>query len=258
MDKNIDEKTKNREEESLYAVTSVVYYALIVVTIAALSAWLIYKYNFSGGFSDNQQVWGAFGDYMAGILNPVISFCALIALFVTIVIQTKQLNLSRKELEYTRKELEKSADAAQRQIQHLEAEAKRSEIYKIIESINSGIKAGLSKQIFLYEGKPISLNEILFRDERDLIDEFQYYLNKHDRELYLIVIDVETDLSRLRSYIERYINVSGDSKQGEHIKMYYRYTYSRLVNFLNNFSLLEDKTVISFFNTQLPESKFKI
>lgn len=60
-----------------------------VAAVALLVVPLVYFWNFSGILSSSQDVWGQFGDYFGGILNPVLSFCAFIALLYTIHLQVK-------------------------------------------------------------------------------------------------------------------------------------------------------------------------
>lgn len=43
-----------------------------------------YFSKFSGVVSSEQEVWGQFGDYFGGVLNPMLSFCALLGLLVTL------------------------------------------------------------------------------------------------------------------------------------------------------------------------------
>lgn len=65
--------------------------------------------NFHGGLSSDNGIWGTFGDYVGGILNP------LIAAFAFYLI-AKTYELQKKELEATRKLLEVSTDAQKDQI----------------------------------------------------------------------------------------------------------------------------------------------
>lgn len=45
-----------------------------------------------------RAAWGTFGDFMGGVLNPILSFLGLIALLFTIALQSKELELTREEL----------------------------------------------------------------------------------------------------------------------------------------------------------------
>ncbi len=92
--------------------------AIITILMLALIALFVipiyYAFNFNGPISDDQAVWGAFGDYMGGILNPILSFLALIAILSTLLLQRSELDITRNELELTRSELRRSASAQEK------------------------------------------------------------------------------------------------------------------------------------------------
>jgi hypothetical protein len=46
---------------------------------------------------DTAQYWGQIGDFVGGILNPVLSFCALIAVLYNLSLQREELALARKD-----------------------------------------------------------------------------------------------------------------------------------------------------------------
>ena len=82
------------------------------------AAYCAYFLQFRGGFSEKQDVWGQFGDFIGGTVNPILSFLSLLALVFTVVLQTRQLENSRAELanskielEATRAEMKRSAKA---------------------------------------------------------------------------------------------------------------------------------------------------
>lgn len=55
-----------------------------------------YVFTFKGGFSPCQDIWGRFGDYVGGTLNPLLAFVAFIALLYTINLQQKELKEQRE------------------------------------------------------------------------------------------------------------------------------------------------------------------
>lgn len=55
--------------------------APIILGIALLGA---YFWNFAGRISDKQDVWGQFGDFVGGVLNPVIAWMTLIAVAISL------------------------------------------------------------------------------------------------------------------------------------------------------------------------------
>lgn len=77
---------------------------LAVASTFIATVFILYFQNFNGSQSPNNADWGTFGDFIGGTLNPILSFLSLIALLLTIVLQSK-------ELESTRIELKRSASA---------------------------------------------------------------------------------------------------------------------------------------------------
>lgn len=65
--------------------------ALIGVALVALLAisTVLYVYfsTFTGEKSISHEVWGQFGDYVGGLLNPLLSFLALVAILSTLYMQ---------------------------------------------------------------------------------------------------------------------------------------------------------------------------
>lgn len=53
------------------------------VIVTAVVVVIIYAKHFGGGLSDDQHIWGAFGDYFGGVLSVFLSFFAVMfALYV--------------------------------------------------------------------------------------------------------------------------------------------------------------------------------
>jgi hypothetical protein len=74
---------------------------LILTGIAGLAVGLFALYLYMAQFgppTSSREVAGQFGDYFAGLLNPVLAFLGLIALLYTIHIQLKELRLTRAEM----------------------------------------------------------------------------------------------------------------------------------------------------------------
>ncbi len=76
---------------------------LILLSISIVGAGLaIVAYIWTFGtwnLSDNQEVWGWFGDYLGGVIGVILAFISLMALLYTIYIQSVELRLSRKEMQ---------------------------------------------------------------------------------------------------------------------------------------------------------------
>lgn len=65
----------------------IIFFCLVVI----FSVWLSYYLNFgiNNTLSDKTDVWGQFGDYVGGVINPILSF-------ITIVLLINSLNLQRE------------------------------------------------------------------------------------------------------------------------------------------------------------------
>ena len=94
------------ERISPRVVFKVVAALFIFALISGVLVLVLYFMRFQGAFDDQQAVWGSFGDFIGGCLNPIIGLFALFALFMTLVLQSK-------ELEATRIELKRSATSAE-------------------------------------------------------------------------------------------------------------------------------------------------
>lgn len=93
-------------------------FVLSLLTVLFLAAF--YFWNFHGSFSGSHDKWGQFGDFIGGTLNPIIGLFGLFALLMTIVLQTKELELTREELRRSAISQEKSERALSKQSETME------------------------------------------------------------------------------------------------------------------------------------------
>ena len=102
--------------------------SLVVVTMIAVSALLAYVTWFAlllgAPISEDPDSWGTFGDYIGGLLNPLVAACALYWLTASVKLQKAELAATRNELALTRSELAASrgAQEAQARVTHLSAQ----------------------------------------------------------------------------------------------------------------------------------------
>ncbi|GJL56448.1 MAG: hypothetical protein NPIRA02_35800 [Nitrospirales bacterium] len=152
----IKERLKGMSSEQLFKILILIFG---VATIGLCVVGVLYFLNFQGQLSSEHERWGTFGDFIGGTLNPILSFLALIALLLTIVLQNR-------ELEATRQELSESRQTAQKQVAHLINEAKKNDIYKTIQVLENRLEK-------LYR------EPIYFLSNGDLIDHELYFLFLH-------------------------------------------------------------------------------
>ena len=81
------------------------WWLLLLPTAIASSAVLAYAYTFQSlPATQNPSAWGTFGDYMGGLLNPLVSILTLFVAISVWRLQKDELELTRKELAQTRQE----------------------------------------------------------------------------------------------------------------------------------------------------------
>lgn len=125
-------------------VVRTVQLLLLAGFLIAVTVFFLYLNQFRGDFSSKQEVWGTFGDFIGGTLNPILSFFALIALLLTLVLQSNQLeisskalDISRTELALTREEVARSADALSSQDKNLYMQRFENTFFRLLEHLNT-------------------------------------------------------------------------------------------------------------------------
>lgn len=206
---------------------------LAVATVIGAGAFIFYFISFKGDLSHQQDIWGMFGDYIGGVLNPVFSFLALVALLLTIVLQSK-------ELEQTRTELKRTADANAKQATYISTQQKREDIYKLITKLSDRINNNYNKNLqdsnsvnrALRGPKDVNKNEHLKR----LYEEAQ----DTKTETYRVIKYIESDLLRLQDLLNDYDDVSIDSAGPTPFPSFYRTEYCEMVEVFYQLGLIKD------------------
>lgn len=81
-------------------------YNPVIVAILFLSiVWGVYYYAFGSGLSPDQGVWGTFGDYTGGILNPLLNFITIYLLIRSFDAQEKSLQQAVSQAQQAKADL---------------------------------------------------------------------------------------------------------------------------------------------------------
>lgn len=92
-----------------------------VAAVIALAVTFIFRSHVGGAIvSLDVEKWGQVGDFFGGLLNPLFGFLTIVALVLTLLLQSRELKMSREELELSRDELAKSAAALSAQNKAIE------------------------------------------------------------------------------------------------------------------------------------------
>jgi len=80
----------------------IVYISVAIILIAWLGYWFNFGYLYDYKISDNPEHWGWLGDFLGGVLNPILTF-------LTIVLLVSSLTLQRESNTNLKAEIEKNA-----------------------------------------------------------------------------------------------------------------------------------------------------
>ncbi|QTN44868.1 putative phage abortive infection protein [Ectopseudomonas mendocina] len=149
---------------------------------------------------------GVFGDFLGGVLNPILTFFTLFGLIVTIVIQRQELRLARQEYEKTADALSTSAiettffniiDLHHNIVDNLKADfeelSNKTETEKVIKGISaailkSQIGANFESKSLKVQGRSV-FEEILnylsieAKSPEDSLERYKYIQNNHNHIL---------------------------------------------------------------------------
>ncbi len=188
--------------------------ACLLVMVVLLAYWLNFKGHPISAEVDN---WGVFGDYVGGLINPILGFFSFMALLITLDLQRKQLNkseeqleLNREELRLTREELKKAADAQIDSAKVMDEQLKTQDLQRF-DSFFSTLLSELSRKIEnLYPNKIGELEGKIFESYSS--NESKRKLIMQDREfsifsilLYQILKTIDEDLPEENK--KRYSNI---------------------------------------------------
>lgn len=99
--------------------------------------------------------WGQYGDYLGGVLNPILAFLSFGALAITLILQTKQVQLSRTELAEARQAQVEASEMQTKQLQASKslANAQYDAAYALEQAANSQYDSAqtLQKQLEVAE-----------------------------------------------------------------------------------------------------------
>jgi hypothetical protein len=99
-------------------------------SIAAMALLLVlgvYFSKFDGSLSSDQNVWGTFGDFVGGTLNPILAFASLCAILLTMKMQSD--------------ELKTSTDALRQQGKYLELQAIENTFFSMLDVYNKKVNS---------------------------------------------------------------------------------------------------------------------
>lgn len=131
------EKIKKEKEQGHFIAVrnTVIWLAMLPV-----SAYICF-FAFRLPLSESPEHWGQMGDFLGGMLNPILAFASFLALLYTIKIQSDELTL-------TRNELKASSEALSGQLLVQEQQKFETTFFNLINHLDIQVKITLSHPQF--------------------------------------------------------------------------------------------------------------
>jgi uncharacterized membrane protein len=131
---------KNNNKSAFGAIFSFWFFSCLTILASSIVAVVLYRNEFSGGFSEHSSDWGNFGGYIGGVFGPVVSFVTLLAVLKTVYLQRELLDTQDKEFKIMNELQRDTFNAQQQQIQgaaddsrKLQVSASRDTAIKVID-----------------------------------------------------------------------------------------------------------------------------
>ncbi|MGZ8947235.1 MAG: hypothetical protein ACXW1W_17665 [Methylococcaceae bacterium] len=163
-------KTINTDTSNIK--TKLVVAVLCIIVFVVVGFYLV---NFHDGLSEKNEVWGTFGDYVGGILNPVIAAFAFYLI-------AKTYELQKRELEATRSLLGVSTNAQKDQIKLAALTALLNSNFTRISSL-AAEKTELFKQQDIVKSNIFPPEHFMAQDQRDHLSEIRHMLVETENKI---------------------------------------------------------------------------
>ena len=215
----------------------------VVIAIWGFSGYYLY------GFADR----GTFGD-MFGAVNALFSGLAFAGVIYAVLLQRKELELQRNELELTRTELKRSADAAQKQVDLINGQRRREDLYRLISKLAGRINNNYNENL-LDNGESIHhvLSEGTDVNANLLLNKFYSNALNTNTKTYRIIRHIENDLRRLKELIQEYESVTAGTEKCTPFPDFYKNEYSEMVDIFHQYNLFRKYDFVPFFSDKYNE-----
>jgi len=190
---------------------------VIIMTLACLMTMLLILHIYAnaelvGLMPENLS---EFGDFFGGTLGPIFSLISFMALLYTIILQQKELSLTRAEMKRSADALDRTSsfskwqnDISERQIRAVKSNEIKNDIYRLIQTSEDKINSILSRtvsSIVTGEEVPLSsmLNKIISNE-----DFAKAKCQEFDVEYGEYVSALSLELSVLRNLLEEFDKIA--------------------------------------------------
>lgn len=116
LDVSMNQKTEKPSGSDYDGLVRFVSWTPFIAGAVLLVLVMAYIFAFyQNGWAKDQVTWGQFGDYIGGLLNPLVAGFALLALVASVRLQKAELAATREELKESRQAMQEQAKIAEQQ-----------------------------------------------------------------------------------------------------------------------------------------------
>lgn len=151
-------------------------WGVAIVAVALVSAYVGYFFGvLKQPLAENADQWGAFGDFIGGLLNPLVAFAAFYWLTQSVKLQKQELSETRQALEEAAQAQQETALAQQKavDIQRQTADSLQETARAQMDAANAQRESAVNSALLL----KASIHEVLMRYElekkKDVQDSFR-------------------------------------------------------------------------------------
>lgn len=229
-------------------MTKVLTVVAVVAGIILLVPLIWYIYIYGTHIAYSHETWAQFGDFLGGVLSPVYSLLAFLALLFTISLQASQLR-------QTREDFQKTSTAAQEQIDHLRDSVYKEDIFRIIKAIDDDIEELLQTDVSPPAVYPRALLRHMVHEAHRLRTDpmkagayGQFIIAAKDTGS--IVESVYSRLITLLSEMQRYLELYGkiSDSSGTLVIEYFGHKNAQLMQILIDVGGSENEKAVNFFS----------
>ncbi|MCQ3017136.1 hypothetical protein ABNM01_06630 [Pseudomonas syringae] len=220
--------------------------ALAVAALAALSAigivCVIYILAFGTTRSADPAIWGQFGDYVGGVLNPLFGLAAFLSALWSV-------NLQQRESRAASMQLAAQTDIALKELDTLSAERLGEEFLHVIRDIDQRLSA-LLLEVISPRNSPqaITITQMVAEADRIVMyggsspafAQFLQFANAHGSVVEAPVREIKHLVNKLQEFLEHYSKHK--AKGFAPILVYYADKAYRLMNMLEAVGGMPPKT----------------
>ncbi|MBW3513203.1 hypothetical protein KO537_00440 [Shewanella sp. NKUCC01_JLK] len=183
----IDDSIKADEKPTDKPISFTWLFVVLGLIAALLLGLYFYHFWYILGLRlGSQSDFGTFGDFLGGVLNPILGFSTVVLLIQSLKTQREELADTRKVLEQTKEEAKLSRQAMEAQVEHSQKEAQLNEFRQVlaiqIGFIDKCLNTIVHKKKVTHNGDAtyfnVSILDILNFDTDIKDEEYTFYQNQ--------------------------------------------------------------------------------